>query len=120
MPVVRRPLWLCPRARRQGEEKPFRPRTSETSPTPHTTNIGQRTTEQMNDHEHGMSTLNRRAFLGRSSIGLGSIALASLLDPRLLTGALEADAPSWRSHGAIDRFHVRPRAQRVIFLYMSG
>src|SRR5205823_11541964 len=76
--------------------------------------------EQMNDHEHGLSTLNRRAFLGRTSIGLGSIALASLLDPKLLAGSPQGETPSWRSHGMIDRFHVRPRAQRVIFLYMSG
>ena len=67
----------------------------------------------MIDHEHGLSTLNRRAFLGRTSIGLGSIALASLLDPKLLAGSPEIDAfpVSWRSHGVIDKFQVRPRVK---------
>jgi hypothetical protein len=63
----------------------------------------------------------RRAFLGRTSIGLGSIALASLLDPKLLAGTPGSDDRlPWHSHGTVDPFHVRPKAKRVIFLYMSG
>ncbi len=59
--------------------------------------------------------LNRRAFLGRS--GLGLVALADLLaapGPRLLAGA----APGWS--GTVNPLHHAPRAKRVIFLYMSG
>jgi len=74
----------------------------------------------MSDVEARLPALHRRTFLGRSSIGLGSIALASLLDPKLLAGTPATAGLSWRSHGLIDGFHVRPRARRVIFLYMSG
>src|SRR5437764_7339588 len=70
------------------------------------------------------SSRTRRAFLGRTSLGLGSVALAALLDPKLLAGTPGAGdgarARPWRSHGVVDPFHVRPRAKRVIFLYMSG
>src|SRR5207249_1387985 len=78
----------------------------------------------MNDkaREPFLSHPTRRTFLGRTSLGLGSIALASLLDPKLLLGAPEDDRRPfpWQSHGVIDPFHVRPRVRRVIFLYMSG
>ena len=74
----------------------------------------------MSDVEARLPTLHRRAFLGRTSIGLGSIALASLLDPKLLAGVPAAESVSWRSRGLIEKFQVRPRARRVIFLYMSG
>ncbi|MGE3819937.1 MAG: DUF1501 domain-containing protein, partial [Isosphaeraceae bacterium] len=62
-----------------------------------------------------LSAMNRRTFLSRSSVGIGSVALASLLDPRLMAG--EA---SWRSRGLMKSFDVTPRVKRVIYLYMSG
>lgn len=74
----------------------------------------------MNDREPTIPTQTRRSFLGRSSLGLGSIALASLLDPKLLAGTPATSELPWRSRGVIDPFHVRPRVKRVIFLYMSG
>jgi hypothetical protein len=54
--------------------------------------------------------LTRRAFLGRSASGLGSLALAALLDGegRGATG------------GALPRLHFAPTAKRVIWLFMSG
>src|SRR5262249_28647739 len=51
-------------------------------------------------------SLTRRCFLGRSGLGLGGLALASLLN-----GGLTA---------ATARPHFRPRAKRVIFLFRSG
>ena len=42
----------------------------------------------------GWKRLTRRAFLGRSSAGLGAVALASLLDPDLLRGAGVGQASS--------------------------
>ena len=59
--------------------------------------------------------LNRRAFLGRS--GLGLMALASLLNPSLVRGDASA-TPRWT--GVVDPLHHPARAKRVIFLYMAG
>ncbi len=72
----------------------------------------------MND-ERIQLQLARRAFLGRASAGLGTLALASLADPTLFGGrAFAATADRWR--GVVSPPHVAPRAKRVIFLYMSG
>jgi len=60
-------------------------------------------------------TLTRRSFFTRTSAGLGSTALASLLSPALLgapsavSGADGAPLP-----------HFAPKAKRVIYLFMSG
>jgi hypothetical protein len=59
--------------------------------------------------------LTRRAFLGRT--GLGSFALASLLDPALLRGA--DDRPKG-PRGVVDPPHFPPKAKRIIWLYMAG
>ena len=56
----------------------------------------------------------RRAFLTRSGLGLGSLALASLLDPA------QAGEASYQSRGLLRPLHHPPRIKRVIFLYMSG
>jgi len=52
--------------------------------------------------------MTRRTFLGRASTGIGSMALASLLN----RGALAADDPRILHHA--------PKAKRVIQLYMTG
>ncbi len=54
--------------------------------------------------------LTRRQVLGRAAWGIGTTALASLLDPRLLA----AEGP------ALGAPHFAPRAKRVIYLFMSG
>src|SRR5439155_539606 len=59
--------------------------------------------------------MNRRAFLGRS--GLGLMGLASLLNPGLVRSAI---TPKARWTGVVNPLHYPPRARRVIFLYMSG
>src|SRR5690242_15635258 len=70
------------------------------------------------------SIMARRAFLRGGAAGVGSLALASLLDPRLLRGedAGSADAAAkqntWR--GVVQPRHFPPKAKRVIFLCMSG
>jgi hypothetical protein len=51
-------------------------------------------------------TATRRDFLSSSSAGLSGIALASLLNPRLLAAA--------------DDQRIAPRAKRVIYLFQSG
>src|SRR5262249_19058899 len=60
--------------------------------------------------------LGRRAFLGQSTLGLGSLALASLLDSTLLKAAPAGQA--WR--GVVRPLHLPAKAKRVIFLYMAG
>ena len=54
------------------------------------------------------SSLTRRSFLASSGVGLGSVALSSLLHGAGKDRAL-AGLP-----------HHPPKAKRVIFLYMSG
>ena len=54
--------------------------------------------------------LTRRQLLGRSSAGIGTAALASLLGPRALASTRgEAPLP-----------HFAPKAKRVSYLFMSG
>ncbi len=67
----------------------------------------------MTDH----IALNRRCFLNRSATGLGSVALASLLQPELFA-AENSVAPN--SAGISGLPHFPPKIKRVIYLYMSG
>ena len=65
--------------------------------------------------EHGLNT-NRRHFLSKLSLGLGSVALGSLLIPDLLSG---------RSGSKQEDFlagipHFAPKAKRVIYLFQNG
>lgn len=55
---------------------------------------------------------NRRQFFGRTSAGIGSIALASLLNPKLLSAAAGQALPGLP--------HFAPKAKRVIYLLQSG
>lgn len=64
---------------------------------------------------------NRRSFLGRTSLGLGSAALVSLLDGSPVDGAQKAPVPTdlGLAPGAGGP-HFAPRVKRVIFLCMAG
>lgn len=57
------------------------------------------------------SAQTRRAFLGRTTQGLGSVALASLLQPQLLNAA---------SRGVLGPLPLPQKAKRVIWLTMAG
>jgi hypothetical protein len=61
------------------------------------------------NHPCSSADLTRRAFLGRSAGGIGSLALASLLNDKLHAG-----------QGSLPNFHHTPKAKRVIFLFMAG
>ncbi|MGN6437629.1 MAG: DUF1501 domain-containing protein [Agriterribacter sp.] len=65
--------------------------------------------------QHGLN-INRRKFLSRMSIGLGSMALGSLLIPDLFNGGgAEEEA------GFIPGIpHFAPKAKRVIYLFQNG
>jgi hypothetical protein len=71
---------------------------------------------QVTDHLHG--NLTRRHFFGRSALGLGTAALASLVRP---AGSAEAVADRATPPGGILHApHIAPRAKRVIYLFMHG
>jgi len=63
--------------------------------------------------------VNRRTFLGRAAYGLGGIALASLLDSKLI-GSLAAAETEQRWRGIINPPHFPIRARRIIHLCMAG
>ncbi|MFL5244156.1 MAG: DUF1501 domain-containing protein [Gemmataceae bacterium] len=65
--------------------------------------------------------ITRRSFLGKTTTGLGTMALASLLNPRLFAGSDESSkdaTPKWQ--GVVNPLHFAPKAKRVIYLYMAG
>jgi hypothetical protein len=74
----------------------------------------------MTTRPHGLitresATLARRHFLARSGLALGTIALGRLL---AADSAQARDLPS--RGGVLEKLHFPPRAQRVIYLFMSG
>jgi len=71
----------------------------------------------MNPHAAAWQIASRRAFLGRATTGLGSLALASLLGSRHARGA-NATIDHWP--GVVRPPHLPQRAKRVIYLYMAG
>ncbi|HMO84792.1 MAG TPA: DUF1501 domain-containing protein [Lacipirellulaceae bacterium] len=66
---------------------------------------------------HGFEALTRRHFFSRCSLGLGSLALASLLDRRALAAAA---APDLAHPLAPKPPHFAPRAKNIIYLFMAG
>ncbi len=58
--------------------------------------------------------LSRRNFLGQTGAGIGTLALASLLNPGKLVGGTPAGDP------ALGKPHFPPKAKRVIYLFQSG
>ncbi len=64
--------------------------------------------------------LTRRAFLGRAATGIGSVALASLLNPRLFADESPAKSAALLYRGVVNPTHFKPKIKRVIYLYMAG
>jgi hypothetical protein len=61
----------------------------------------------------------RRAFLGRATTGIGSVALAALLNGKLFAeGKSSGKLQKWP--GLVNPPHVPPKVKRVIYLYMAG
>src|SRR6476660_8307222 len=64
--------------------------------------------------EHSLS-INRRRFLSSLSIGLGSVALGSLLIPDLFSGSGEEE------NNILSGIpHFAPKAKRIIYLFQNG
>ena len=68
----------------------------------------------MNEFFESRLNVNRRHFLGKLSLGLGSVALGSLLVPGLLKGEEEELGP------VAGMPHFAPKAKRVIYLFQNG
>jgi len=64
--------------------------------------------------EHRLN-INRRKFLSKLSLGIGSIALGSLLIPDLFSGGADAD-----SDFIAGLPNFAPKAQRIIYLFQDG
>ena len=74
----------------------------------------------MDIHQKQQRLETRRAFLGKTVRGIGSLALASLLNPSLLTAELSSGAQIEKWRGIITEPHVIPKAKRIIHLCMAG
>src|SRR5262245_55131473 len=71
----------------------------------------------MNLHRECQQVITSSQLLGRTANGLGTAALASLLNGRWFAAAVD---PSVETGGALPAPHFVPRAKRVIYLFMSG
>ena len=69
-----------------------------------------------NERMEGRLNLNRRKFLSRVSLGLGSVALGSLLVPDLFSGKADPDVEGLLANVP----HFAPKAKRVIYLFQNG
>jgi Protein of unknown function (DUF1501) len=71
----------------------------------------------MNLDREFSSLVTRRHFFGRMATGLGTTALASLLNPSLFA---EEPGRNLAVLGELKTLHFAPKAKRVIYLFMSG
>jgi hypothetical protein len=66
--------------------------------------------------DHINFAMNRRDFFGRFALGMGGVALSSLLR----RDGFAAAAPVNPFQGVLEQPHFAPKAKRVIYLFMSG
>lgn len=66
----------------------------------------------ISNHPQKLAQLTRRHFFGRSSLGVGTAALAGILSPGLR--AVESTG------SVLSVPHHAPRAKRIVYLFMSG
>ncbi len=71
-----------------------------------------------------LRAMTRRHFFGRTARGLGTVALASLLNPNLFAAGKTTThgvvRDSVASRGKLDVLSFAPKAKRVIYLFQSG
>src|SRR6185503_11283264 len=68
-------------------------------------------------NEQSLQAITRRQFFGRCATGIGSLALASLLNER----AFGAKTPVAADNPLAPRGpHFEPRARRAIYIHMAG
>ncbi len=61
----------------------------------------------------------RRYFFGKCASGLGAAALGSVINPQLFGGPIVAPAGEDATFGTLPQSHHRPKAKRVIWLFMA-
>lgn len=74
----------------------------------------------MNFLNHYRHQQTRRSFLNKTTTGIGSMALASLLNPRLFGAEQSQTHSNERWPGVVNPTHLKPRAKRIIYLCMAG
>ena len=80
----------------------------------------------MHPHIERHQLLSRRLFFSRASLGLGSVALASLLEPKLFGDDADATRPTFTKgetagpDGLAGFPNLTAKAKRVIYLFQSG
>lgn len=73
------------------------------------------------DIEERKLSMNRRSFLHKSAIGLGTAALGSMMGCNLDFGdAVASKAGNEMLSGILSNPHFAPKAKRVIYLFQSG
>lgn len=70
------------------------------------------------DFQQVEKQLDRRQFLTKTSLGLGALALGSLLNPGSLFGS--SSNPVSGPQGIPDLPHFLPKAKRIVYLFQSG
>jgi hypothetical protein len=68
----------------------------------------------MSDLCHHVNHYSRREFLAKTGLGMGGLALASLMNP------FSAIAQNDPSKGVLGAPHFHPKVKRVIYLFQSG
>ncbi len=71
----------------------------------------------MTDQYNYLLQQTRRTFLGNSARGVGTMALASLLQSTV-NAQEQVQVPRW--NGVVEKLHFPAKAKRVIFLCMAG
>jgi len=66
--------------------------------------------------QHVNFEMNRRDFFGRFALGMGGMALFSLLNRDLFAAGAAANP----FQGILEKPHFAPKAKRIIYLFMSG
>ena len=71
-------------------------------------------------HQHNKN-YSRRDFLTKTSLGMGALSMASMLDPMGLLGQNNILQPTPALNGGLSGIpHFPPRVKRVIYLFQSG
>src|SRR5262249_53342094 len=76
----------------------------------------------VSDRSDASTLLCRRAFLARSTTGLGAVALASMLNEDVFAAGAKSKAPraAKAGTGALQGLHLPAKARQVIYLFQSG
>ena len=64
--------------------------------------------------------IDRRQFLTKTSLGLGTLALSSLLNIDKVWGGVNAQKNEYLSNNKLRLPHHTPKAKRIVYLFQSG